>query len=46
MLEAKLIIIIIIYLVSVRPKSIKLDQMTNLDVIFHVVVSVYRLVKI
>ena len=33
-------------LVSVRPKSIILGQMINLDMIFHVVVSVYRLVKI
>ena len=33
-------------LVSVQVKSIKLGQMTTLDVIFHVVVSVYRLVKI
>ena len=33
-------------LVSVRPKSIKLDQITSLNVIFHVVVSVYRFVKI
>ena len=33
-------------LVSVYPKSIKLGQMTNLNMIFHVVVSVYRLVKI
>ena len=33
-------------LVSVHPKSIILGQMTNLDMIFHVVVSVYRLVKI
>ena len=33
-------------LVSVDPKSIILTQMTNLDMIFHVVVSVYRLVKI
>ena len=30
-------------LVSVHPKSIILSQMTNLDMIFHVVVSVYRL---
>ena len=28
-------------LVSVHPKSIKLGQMTTLNVIFHVVVSVY-----
>ena len=27
-------------------KSIKLGQMTTLNVIFHVVVSIYRLVKI
>ena len=33
-------------LVSVHPKSIVLGQMTNLNVIFQVVVSVYRLVKI
>ena len=33
-------------LVSVRPKSIILGQMTNLNMIFHVVVSVYRLGKI
>ena len=33
-------------LVSVQPKSIILGQMTNLNMIFHVVVSVYRLVKI
>ena len=33
-------------LVSVHPKSILLGQMTNLNMIFHVVVSVYRLVKI
>ena len=33
-------------LVSVRPKNITLRQMINLDTIFHVVVSVYRLVKI
>ena len=33
-------------LVSVHPKSIILGQMTNLNVIFLVVVSVYRLVKI
>ena len=33
-------------LVSIRPKSIKLGQMTNLNVIFHMVGSVYRLVKI
>ena len=32
-------------LVSVHPKSIILDQMTNLNMIFHVVMSVYRLVK-
>ena len=31
--------------VSVHPKSIILGQMTNLNMIFHVVVSVYRLVK-
>ena len=33
-------------LVSVHPKNIILGQMINLDMIFHVVVSVYRLVKI
>ena len=33
-------------LVSVHPKSIILGQMTNLNMIFHVGVSVYRLVKI
>ena len=33
-------------LVSVHPKSIILGQITNLNMIFHVVVSVYRLVKI
>ena len=33
-------------LVSVHPKSIILGQMTNLDMIFHVVVSVYWLIKI
>ena len=33
-------------LVAVHPKSIILGQMINLDMIFHVVVSVYRLVKI
>ena len=33
-------------LVSIHPKSIILGQMTNLNMIFHVVVSVYRLVKI
>ena len=33
-------------LVSVHPKSIILGQMTNLNMISHVVVSVYRLVKI
>ena len=32
--------------VSAHPKNIKLGQMTNLNVIFLVVVSVYRLVKI
>ena len=31
-------------LVFDHPKSIKLGQVTNLDVIFHAVVSVYRLV--
>ena len=33
-------------LVSVHPKSIVLGQMANLNVIFYVMVSVYRLVKI
>ena len=33
-------------LVSVHPKSIILGQMISLDTIFHVVVSVYRLIKI
>ena len=33
-------------LASVHPKSIILGQMTNLNMIFHVVMSVYRLVKI
>ena len=33
-------------LVSVHPKSIKLGQITSLNTIFHVVVSVYRFVKI
>ena len=33
-------------LVSIHPKSIILGKMTNLNMIFHVVVSVYRLVKI
>ena len=33
-------------LVSVHPKSVILYQMINFDMIFHVVVSVYRLVKI
>ena len=33
-------------LVSVHPKSIILGQLINLDMIFHVVVSVNRLVKI
>ena len=33
-------------LVSIRPKSMKLGQMTNLNVIFHMVGSVYRLVTI
>ena len=33
-------------LVSVHPKSIVLGQMTNLNMIFHVVMSVYRLIKI
>ena len=34
------------YLVSVHPKGIILGQMTNLNMIFHVEVSVYRLVKL
>ena len=33
-------------LVSVHPKSIILSQTTNLNMIFHVVVSVYQFVKI
>ena len=33
-------------LVSIRPKSMKLGQMTNLNVIFHMAESVYRLVAI
>ena len=33
-------------LVAVHPKSIILRQMTNLNMIFHAVMSVYRLVKI
>ena len=33
-------------LVSTRPKSMKLGQMANLNVIFHMVGSVYRLVTI
>ena len=33
-------------LVSCFPKSIKLGQMTTLNVIFHVVVSVYRVFEI
>ena len=33
-------------LVSGYPKGMKLGQMTNLNVIFHVVVSVYRLVTV
>ena len=33
-------------LVSVHPKSVILGQMTNLNMLFHMVVSVYRLVKI
>ena len=32
--------------VSVYPKNIKLGQMTTLNVIFHVAVSIYRLVNI
>ena len=33
-------------LVSIRPKSTKLGQMINLNVIFHMMGSVYRLVTI
>ena len=33
-------------LVSICPKNMKLGQMINLNVIFHMVGSVYRLVKI
>ena len=33
-------------LVSIRPKSMKLGQMINLDVIFYMMGSVYRLVTI
>ena len=33
-------------LVSVHPKSIILGQMTNRNMIFHVIVSVYRFVEI
>ena len=33
-------------LVSVHPKSVILGQMTNLDMVFHRVVSVYRLFTI
>ena len=33
-------------LVSIRPKSLKLGQMINLNVIFHMMGSVYRLVTI
>ena len=33
-------------LVNVNPKNIRLIQMTNLDMIFYVMVSDYRLVKI
>ena len=33
-------------LVSIRPQSMKLGQMTNLNMIFHMVESVYRLVTI
>ena len=33
-------------LVSVHPKSIILSEMTNLNTIFHMVVSVYRFLKI
>ena len=33
-------------LVSVHPKSVILGQLTNVNMVFHTVVSVYRLVKI
>ena len=33
-------------LVSVHPKSVILGQMTNLNMVFHIVVSVYRFFKI
>ena len=33
-------------LVSIRPKSMKLGQMINFNVIFHMMGSVYRLVTI
>ena len=33
-------------LVSVHPKSVILGHMTDLNMVFHMVVSVYRLVKI
>ena len=33
-------------LVSIRPKSMKLGQMTNLNMIFHMVGSVYRLHRV
>ena len=33
-------------LISVQPKSIKLGQMANLNVVFYVMVSIYRLVQI
>ena len=33
-------------MVSVKAKSIILGQMTNLNMVFHVVVSVHQLVKI
>ena len=36
----------ILFTSTIRYKSIVLSQMTNLNMIFHVVVSVYRLVKI
>ena len=36
----------LLILVSVHPKSIILGQMTNLNMIFDVLVSVYRLIKI
>ena len=35
----------IINLVYVHPKSVILNQMTNLNMVLHILVSVYRLVK-